>query len=158
MRGMELLPVHTVFEKAKTRTRVSGKTGTLHGPWQLLSGTAFEGYEIHMGETTYEPGGTVFSAIAETVGTQHVDEAMANGCRMRPAAMCMAFLTLWRCRKHCLGCFVRRKGCRRKRYPGLMRKSIKSSSMINWQKDSGRIWIWQRFIRYWRRDWHEDRT
>ena len=30
MRGMELLPVHTVFEKAKTRTRVSGKTGTLH--------------------------------------------------------------------------------------------------------------------------------
>lgn len=29
MRGMELLPVHTVFEKAKTRTRVSGKTGTI---------------------------------------------------------------------------------------------------------------------------------
>ena len=25
MRGMELLPVHTVFEKAKTRTRVSGR-------------------------------------------------------------------------------------------------------------------------------------
>lgn len=24
MRGMELLPVHTVFEKAKTRTRVLG--------------------------------------------------------------------------------------------------------------------------------------
>ena len=86
MRGMELLPVHTVFEKAKTRTRVSGKTGTLHGPWQLLSGTAFEGYEIHMGETTYEPGGTVFSAIAETVGTQHVDEAMANGCQYQNAA------------------------------------------------------------------------
>mgnify|MGYP000116805657 FL=1 len=160
MRGMELLPVHTVFEKAKTRTRVSGKTGTLHGPWQLLSGTAFEGYEIHMGETTYEPGGTVFSAIAETVGTQHVDEAMANGCQYQNAAgsYVHGLLTLWRCRKHCLGCFVRRKGCRRKRYPGLMRKSIKSSSMINWQKDSGRIWIWQRFIRYWRRDWHEDRT
>ena len=86
MRGMELLPVHTVFEKAKTRTRVSGKTGTLHGPWQLLSGTAFEGYEIHMGETTYEPGGTVFSAIAETVGTQHVDEAMSNGCQYQNAA------------------------------------------------------------------------
>ena len=84
MRGMELLPVHTVFEKAKTRTRVSGKTGTLHGPWQLLSGTAFEGYD--MGETTYEPGGTVFSAIAETVGTQHVDEAMANGCQYQNAA------------------------------------------------------------------------
>ena len=39
-----------------------------------------------MGETTYEPGGTVFSVIAETVGTQHVDEAMANGCQYQNAA------------------------------------------------------------------------
>ena len=28
----------------------------------------------------------MFSAIAETVGTQHVDEAMANGCQYQNAA------------------------------------------------------------------------
>ena len=44
MRGMELLPVHTVFEKAKTRTRVLGMTEPLNGPWQLLSGIAYERY------------------------------------------------------------------------------------------------------------------
>lgn len=65
MRGMELLPVHTVFEKAKTRTRVSGITGALNGPWQALSHTNFEGYEIHMGDTTYEENAVVFSKIKE---------------------------------------------------------------------------------------------
>ena len=65
MRGMELLPVHTVFEKAKTRTRVSGITGALNGPWKELSHTNFEGYEIHMGDTTYEEGAVIFSKIQE---------------------------------------------------------------------------------------------
>ena len=74
MRGMELLPVHTVFEKAKTRTRVSGKTGTLHGPWQLLSGTAFEGYEIHMGESTWKNGAVASTSTCDTVtGTEKTE-------------------------------------------------------------------------------------
>ena len=86
MRGMELLPVHTVFEKAKTRTRVLGMTEALNGPWQLLSGIAFEGYEIHMGETTYEPGAAVFSTIAETAGTHNGKGSSANGCQYQNAA------------------------------------------------------------------------
>ena len=86
IKGMGLLPMDTVFAKKKTRTRVEGSFGQLTGAFAKLSDTALEGYEIHMGETTYEPRGTVFSAIAETVGTQHVDEAMANGCQYQNAA------------------------------------------------------------------------
>lgn len=86
MRGMELLPVHTVFEKAKTRTRVLGTTGMLNGPWQPLSGTAFEGYEIHMGDTVYEPGAAVFSTLTETAGTHSGKEASANGCQYQNIA------------------------------------------------------------------------
>ena len=53
MDGMGLLPVCTVFEATKTRTRVSGKT-------KAFGGAGFEGYEIHMGETK-RTGGTMFS-------------------------------------------------------------------------------------------------
>ena len=43
MAGMGLLPTKTVFEKEKVRTRVSGNFNV-----------EFEGYEIHMGQTTYD--------------------------------------------------------------------------------------------------------
>ena len=48
--GMGLLPVDTVFESAKTRTRVTGR---------FLSsdaGLVVQGYEIHMGKTTLRSG------------------------------------------------------------------------------------------------------
>ena len=51
VRGMGLLPVRTVFSEEKTRTRVEGRFLSLGGILQELSGTAFEGYEIHMGES-----------------------------------------------------------------------------------------------------------
>ena len=51
MRGMCLLPTKTVFAEEKTRTRVTGVVGLLHGEFSMLSGLTFEGYEIHMGET-----------------------------------------------------------------------------------------------------------
>ena len=86
MRGIGLLPVDTVFAEHKTCTQVCGKFLELDEEFAPLKNIEFTGYEIHMGETTYEPGGTVFSAIAETVGTQHVDEAMANGCQYQNAA------------------------------------------------------------------------
>lgn len=47
MAGMGLLPTKTVFEKEKVRTRVSGILAE-------LSYVEFEGYEIHMGQTTYD--------------------------------------------------------------------------------------------------------
>lgn len=51
MRGMGLLPVETVFQKQKTRTRIQGNLETLSGVYESLSGAAYEGYEIHMGNT-----------------------------------------------------------------------------------------------------------
>ncbi len=48
-KGMELLPVKTVFEQEKTRTRVKGVFKNIGGDLRALQGQAFEGYEIHMG-------------------------------------------------------------------------------------------------------------
>lgn len=47
VRGMGLLPVDTVFDTQKTRTRVRGTV--LTGP---MAGAAVDGYEIHTGRTT----------------------------------------------------------------------------------------------------------
>ena len=49
MRGMGLLPMHTVFTEEKTRTRVNGQFLQVKGDLAGLSGIAFSGYEIHMG-------------------------------------------------------------------------------------------------------------
>ena len=51
-RGIGLLPVETVFDNTKTRTRVRGTFAKLHGPLTPLSGMILEGYETHMGHTT----------------------------------------------------------------------------------------------------------
>ncbi len=51
MQGMGLLPVHTIFEQQKQRTRVSGVMGEVGGLLAGLSGAEWEGYEIHMGRT-----------------------------------------------------------------------------------------------------------
>ncbi len=58
MRGMELLPVRTVFGRSKVTTRAEGQAEILKGPWAALSGRKYEGYEIHMGDTgiTADPG------------------------------------------------------------------------------------------------------
>ncbi|MCR4646816.1 MAG: cobyric acid synthase [Oscillospiraceae bacterium] len=50
--GMGLLPCKTVFAAEKHRSQVSGRFAQLPGFWSCLSGAAYEGYEIHMGETT----------------------------------------------------------------------------------------------------------
>lgn len=54
MAGMGLLPTKTVFEKEKVRTRVSGNFNEVRGILAELSYVEFEGYEIHMGQTTYD--------------------------------------------------------------------------------------------------------
>ncbi|MCD8364436.1 MAG: cobyric acid synthase [Clostridiales bacterium] len=51
VRGMELLPMDTVFAPEKTRTRVEGKFARVEGVLSGLSGLAFDGYEIHMGQS-----------------------------------------------------------------------------------------------------------
>lgn len=47
--GMGLLPMNTVFERQKVRTRVNGQFRKIDGPLKDLSDTEIEGYEIHMG-------------------------------------------------------------------------------------------------------------
>ena len=54
MAGMGLLPTKTVFEKEKVRTRVSGNFNEVSGILAELSYVEFEGYEIHIGQTTYD--------------------------------------------------------------------------------------------------------
>lgn len=67
MRGMGLLPTRTVFLGDKTRTRVEGIVRHSGGIFAGLEGVQFEGYEIHMGETT-APGGTRFAALSGSGG------------------------------------------------------------------------------------------
>ncbi len=66
MRGMELLPIRTVFAEKKTRTRVTGMARfSENGEPVNISG-----YEIHMGETIRD-GGRSFSEI-------HYDNGIAE--------------------------------------------------------------------------------
>ena len=51
MNGIGLLPMKTVFEEQKVRTRASGRFAAVGGIFKGLSGVPFEGYEIHMGRT-----------------------------------------------------------------------------------------------------------
>lgn len=50
--GLGLIDAHTVFEKQKVRTRVSGTFEHAEGIFAELNGKNFEGYEIHMGVTS----------------------------------------------------------------------------------------------------------
>lgn len=56
IRGMQLLPVKTVFRQEKTRTRVQGHFLHLQGMLKGLSNLELTGYEIHMGETSVREG------------------------------------------------------------------------------------------------------
>ncbi len=54
IRGMGLLNTSTVFEKQKTRTRVTGTVNKISGYFENLTGAKFAGYEIHNGESDNE--------------------------------------------------------------------------------------------------------
>ncbi|MDO4961723.1 MAG: cobyric acid synthase [Eubacteriales bacterium] len=75
IKGLGLLPVKTVLAAEKTMTQISGKVEHADGIFKELTGTSFEGYEIHMGVTVlcdtdkkqtehvsvFTPGGTGFA-------------------------------------------------------------------------------------------------
>lgn len=67
IKGMGLLAMDTVFENAKTRTRVSGTFEQPGGSLSLLEKTALEGYEIHMGESALHEGVKPFTRITDMV-------------------------------------------------------------------------------------------
>lgn len=66
--GMGLLPITTVFEQEKTRTRISGAVLPVQGMLAHLSGVPFEGYEIHMGKTILQKGALPFASIQAEPG------------------------------------------------------------------------------------------
>lgn len=70
MNGMGLLPMDTVFEKGKTRTRVSGSFGSVDGDLKELSGAVLEGYEIHMGVSTLKEGTKALTSIRDHAATR----------------------------------------------------------------------------------------
>lgn len=72
VRGMGLLPMKTVFEEQKTRTRVLGEIQPLEGIFKGLSGVPIEGYEIHMGISTLREGANPFTLLGK--------EKKADGC------------------------------------------------------------------------------
>jgi adenosylcobyric acid synthase len=53
IKGLSLLPIDTVFTKEKIRKQNSGKLSKVTGMLSSLSGKAYQGYEIHMGESTW---------------------------------------------------------------------------------------------------------
>ncbi len=67
VKGMGLLPMDTVFEEEKTRTRVTGTFGKVGGTLHKLSGILLEGYEIHMGVSTLKDGAQPMTDIEDLV-------------------------------------------------------------------------------------------
>lgn len=65
LKGMGLLPVKTVFDQEKRRTRVKGSFQKVDGVLADLENEPFEGYEIHMGKT--EIVGSHMSTIQDIV-------------------------------------------------------------------------------------------
>ena len=74
MRGMGLLEAETVFQGEKTRTRVRGRVLQAQGIFEPLAGTAFAGYEIHMGRTT-----SPLQAFAELEGGKSSRDGLCAG-------------------------------------------------------------------------------
>lgn len=70
IKGMGLLPMDTVFEKSKTRTRVKGIFTHMDGSLKNLEGTELEGYEIHMGESSLKGNAKPLTTMTDQVTGQ----------------------------------------------------------------------------------------
>ena len=80
MRGMGLLPMHTVFTEEKTRTRVNGQFLQVKGDLAGLSDIAFSGYEIHMGQSVSDGKLSMLTKISDHCDhVGHTSEGSADG-------------------------------------------------------------------------------
>lgn len=80
--GLGLLPVRTVFQQEKRRTRVQGRFLRLEGMLEEMSGARMEGYEIHMGESFYTDGETSATGVSGTHNkalVEFTDETASGG-------------------------------------------------------------------------------
>lgn len=72
IRGIGLLPMTTTFEKEKTRTRVEGEIVPLLGEFSELSGAKVEGYEIHMGVSSF------LEDIAHAINLKNINSSLPD--------------------------------------------------------------------------------
>ena len=72
MKGLGLLKATTTFEQQKIRTRITGKFNQVGGIFKGLSGKHFEGYEIHMGQTSSAENNS-FSVLSQNDGSTKAD-------------------------------------------------------------------------------------
>ena len=79
VKGLGLLPIRTVFRQEKRRTRVQGHFQKLSGILEGMSGAAFEGYEIHMGESSGDAPALV--EFAEETAGRTGSALRADGAR-----------------------------------------------------------------------------
>ena len=79
LRGLGLLPTRTIFQDKKTRTRVKGIFQTVPGMLSELKGIAIEGYEIHMGETTYLDEAKSILKLNDTIKNKTTLDGAARG-------------------------------------------------------------------------------
>ena len=71
--GLGLLPVDTVFEDQKTRTRVSGIVTANVGICETFEEYELEGYEIHMGQSIVQKGAQGFCRLTDQNGNEKED-------------------------------------------------------------------------------------
>ncbi|MEJ8735014.1 cobyric acid synthase [Mediterraneibacter sp. ICN-202921] len=81
VKGIGLLPVHTVFTKEKKRTRVQGRVLKPGGELKGMEGVWVEGYEIHMGTTILEEGGSALLSIQEQTEERSVRAELLDGAQ-----------------------------------------------------------------------------
>ncbi|MDO4518196.1 MAG: cobyric acid synthase [Bacillota bacterium] len=81
VRGMGLLPVDTVFENEKTRTRVSGRFQVKDTLMDELNSDEIkiEGYEIHMGQSTLKEGAKPLTYITDSVTNESKFDGAYSG-------------------------------------------------------------------------------
>lgn len=76
IKGMNLLPMDTVFQGNKIRTRVVGCFQQVEGILADLSGEAVEGYEIHMGISNFREELNPMTSVSNIVdGEEKFDGA-----------------------------------------------------------------------------------
>ena len=63
IRGLGLLNTRTVLRGEKTTMQVQGAFQQLEGFFSCISGQALQGYEIHMGDTSFDPCGAVQNCL-----------------------------------------------------------------------------------------------
>lgn len=71
--GLGLLPVDTVFEEQKVRTRAEGTVLVANGAYASFSGLDVEGYEIHMGQSILHPEAQPFCSLITQSGEEKED-------------------------------------------------------------------------------------